>query len=59
MQFEIYHSSGGQLYRCLIGDGGAKRAVSARAFGSARDAHLAAADVRLHAGSADETEEPR
>jgi hypothetical protein len=22
MQFEIYHGSGGQLYRCLIGDGG-------------------------------------
>jgi hypothetical protein len=43
----------------LIGDGGAKRAVSARAFGSERDAHLATADVRLHAGSADETDEPR
>ena len=59
MQFENYHGSGGQLYRCLIGDGGAKPAVSARAFGSARDAHLAAADVRLHAGSADATEERR
>jgi len=38
------------------GDDGAKLAVSARAFGYARDAQLAA-DVRLHAGSAAGTEE--
>jgi uncharacterized protein YegP (UPF0339 family) len=57
MQFEIYRSNAGQFHWCLVGDDGPKLAVSARAFGSAREAHLAAADVRPHAGFADGTEE--
>jgi hypothetical protein len=56
MQFEIHQSDGGQFRRSLVGDDGAKLAVSSGAFGSARDARLAAADVRLHAGSAAGTE---
>jgi hypothetical protein len=50
MQCEIHQSNGGQFHWCLVGDDGANLVVSARAFGSARDAQLAAADVRLHAG---------
>jgi hypothetical protein len=57
MQFETHHSNGGRFHWCLVGDDGAKLAVSAGAFGSARDAQLAAADVRPHAGSAAGTEE--
>ena len=56
MQFKIHQINGGQCHWCLVGDDGAKLAVSAGAFGYARDAQLAA-DVRLHAGSAAGTEE--
>ena len=56
MQFEIHQSYAGRFDWCLVGDGGGKLAVSATAFGSARDARLAA-DVRLYAGSAAGTEE--
>jgi uncharacterized protein YegP (UPF0339 family) len=59
MQFETHRSHAGQFHWCLVGDGGAKLAVSATAFGSARDARLAAAEVRVHARSVDETEERR
>ncbi len=38
MQFEIHQINGGQCHWCLVGEQGAKLAVSARAFGSARDA---------------------
>jgi hypothetical protein len=38
MQFEIHQINGGQCYWCPVGEQGAKLAVSARAFGSARDA---------------------
>ena len=57
MQFEIHQSYAGRFRWCLVADGGGKLAVSATAFGSARDARLAAADVRLHARSAAGTEE--
>ena len=57
MQFEIHRSNGGQFRWWLVGDDGAKLAMSAGAFGSARDARLAAADVRLYAGSAAGTED--
>jgi hypothetical protein len=56
LQFETDQSNGGRFHWCLVGDDGARLAVSAGAFGSARDAQLAA-DVRLHAGSAAGTEE--
>ena len=36
MRFEIHQINGGQCYWCLVGEQGAKLAVSARAFGSAR-----------------------
>jgi hypothetical protein len=38
MQFEIHQINGGQCHWCLVGEQGAKLAVSARAFGSAWDA---------------------
>jgi hypothetical protein len=57
MQFEIHRRNGGQFQWSLVGEDGANLAVSARAFGSVRDAQRAAADVRLHAGSAAGTEE--
>jgi hypothetical protein len=56
LQCGIHQSYAGRFHWCLVGDDGAKLAVSARAFGYARDAQLAA-DVRLHAGSAAGTEE--
>jgi len=59
MQFETRRSNAGQFHRCLVGDDGAKLAVSATAFCSAQDARHAGADVRLHARSADATEERR
>jgi uncharacterized protein YegP (UPF0339 family) len=52
MRFEIYRDNGGQFHWCLAGEDGTRLAVSAAAFGSPQDARRAAADVRLHAGSA-------
>jgi hypothetical protein len=56
MQFETRRSNAGQFDWCLVGDDGAKLAISAAAFGSAQDARHAAADVCLHARSAAGTE---
>jgi hypothetical protein len=56
MQLAIHRRNGGQFQWSLVEDG-AKPAASATAFRSARDAQRAAADVRLHAGSAAGTEE--
>jgi uncharacterized protein YegP (UPF0339 family) len=53
MRFEIYRDNGAQFHWRLVGDDGAKLAVSATVFGSAEDARRAAGDVRLNAGSAD------
>jgi uncharacterized protein YegP (UPF0339 family) len=57
MRFEIYRDNGGQFHLCLAGEDGTRLAVSATAFGSPQDARRAAADVRLHAGSAGGAEE--
>jgi hypothetical protein len=56
VQFEIDRSNAGQLDWRLVGDVRAKPAVSTTAFGSARDAHRAAAAVTVHAGSTDGSE---
>ena len=56
MTFEVDRGNGGQFHWCLAGEDATRRAVSATAFGSAQDARHAAADVRLHAGSAKATE---
>jgi hypothetical protein len=56
MRFEIYGENGAQFHWRLVGDDGAKLAVSAAAFGSAEDARRAAGDVHLNAGSADGSE---
>lgn len=52
MRFEIYRENGAQFHWRLVGDDGTKLAVSATTFGSAQAARRAAADVCLHAGSA-------
>jgi hypothetical protein len=46
-----------QFHWRLVGDDGGKLWVSSTPFGSMRDAYLVAADVRLHAGSAEGTAE--
>jgi len=56
VHFEIYRENGAQFHWRLVGDDGAKLAVSATTFGSAEDARRAAGDVHLNAGSADGTE---
>lgn len=56
MHFEIYRDNGAQFHRRLVGDDGAKLAVSAATFGSAEAARRASRDVHLNAGSADGTE---
>jgi hypothetical protein len=56
MRFEIDRESGAQFHWRLVGDDGTKLAVSATTFGSSEDARRAAADVCLHAGSANGTE---
>jgi uncharacterized protein YegP (UPF0339 family) len=56
VHFEIYRDNGSQFHWRLVGDDGAKLAVSATTFGSAEDARRAAGDVHLNAGSADGTE---
>jgi uncharacterized protein YegP (UPF0339 family) len=56
VHFEIYRENGAQFHWRLVGDDGARLAVSATAFGSAEDARRAAGDVQLNAGSAGGTE---
>jgi hypothetical protein len=57
MRFEVYRDNGGQFHRCIAGEDGTRLALSATAFGSPQDVRRAAADVRLHAGSASGAEE--
>ena len=52
MRFVIEQDNDGQFHWHLVGDDGTELAVSAVSFASAEDARRAAADVRLHAGSA-------
>jgi uncharacterized protein YegP (UPF0339 family) len=52
MRFVIEQDNDGQFHWHLVGDDGVELAVSAVSFGSREDALRAAADVRLHAGSA-------
>jgi hypothetical protein len=59
MQSETHRSNAGQFHWSLVSDDGATLAVSATAFCSAQDARHAGADVCMHAGSADRTEERR
>ena len=52
MQFTIYKDNGGLFHWRIVGDDGARVAVSATSFGSAAEAERAAADVQEHAGAA-------
>jgi uncharacterized protein YegP (UPF0339 family) len=52
MQFVIEQDNDGRFHWYLVGDDGEELAVSSTSFGSAEDARRAAAEVRLHAGSA-------
>jgi uncharacterized protein YegP (UPF0339 family) len=52
MRFVIEQDNDGQFHWHLVGDDGEELAVSSVSFGSAEDARRAAAEVRLHAGSA-------
>jgi uncharacterized protein YegP (UPF0339 family) len=57
MRFVIDLNNDGQFHWRLTGDDGADLALSAVSYASAADAGRAAADVRLHAGSASAPED--
>jgi uncharacterized protein YegP (UPF0339 family) len=56
MQFVITKNNGGHFHWTLVGDDGAKVAVSAAEFDTQEAAHRAASDVHRLAGSAGGTE---